>query len=286
LKIAMGALPKIVACVLALSLAGCNQHANLLDTPVSPTPPSPPLGPVATAPDAQPTLSGVTFVARGLDGGDATNATVELTAVARNPGVKVSLSSNDDTAMVPAEVVVPPGNSSARFLVQTRRVPDDRSVVISASTPNSTTAARLEVRNGDAPIYFQYDSNEADPIGGGGFGRLLPGLSTFVAVRDGNAVQIQITTPGQPSWTATFKASGDAPLEETVYGSGPDVEDGGATLDVRSSNRSCETVNGIFEIEKLDLRNDRLNLFQATFTQACKNARGGMSGKVRVEGQR
>ena len=211
---------KLFAGIALVAATGCNQHNNVLETPVSPTPsipiaspapqPPPPLPP-PTPPELQPGISTVSIDPRGVNGGDGSTGIVTLASVAQVPGVRVSLSSNDEAVIVPAEVTVPSGSTIAHFAVNTKRFPNDRTAVITASTVNGTATTAYEVWTIEALNYFKFFSDAGDPIGRGGFGRFVPGPSNFLFVCDGSTMRIDVVTPGRESWAATIDA-GNAPL--------------------------------------------------------------------------
>ena len=68
----------------------------------------------------------------------------------------ISLSSNHEAASVPATVVVAPGSTTATFRIDTRRFPNDRIVVISASTPEQTRSTNFQVWTIESQMYFKF----------------------------------------------------------------------------------------------------------------------------------
>lgn len=269
----------LVTCIGLLSIGGCNQQVAVLETPVAPSPTAAPI-PVPT----QPQIAGISISPRGVEGGDGATGVVTLAGAASVFPVTVSLSSSNEAAMV-SEAIVPAGASIGRFGVKTGRFPDDRTVVISASTPERTVTTNFEVWAINAPVYFKYFSDEGDFVGGGGFGRFVPGTSTISAVCDRNEVRVRITAPGSQVWSATFRGSVNEPLwagaAYDVYSAGE--KEYGPDLDIRGQSRACSTTDGRFLVEEIDLRNNRVNLFRASFEQRCNGSDGALYGEVRVE---
>jgi hypothetical protein len=267
------------AWIAVLAVAGCNQQVAVLETPVSPSPTAAPI-----SVPAQPQVAGISISPPGVLGGDGATGVVTLAGVAQVFPVTVSLSSNNEAAIVSSEATVPAGSSIGRFGVTTRRLPTDRTVMISASTPERTVTTNFEVWTIEAPVYFTYFSDEGDFVGRGGFGRFVPGTSTFSAVCDRNEVRILITAPGPQFWSATFRGPGSEPLRLDSYEAvraGFNGELPG--LDISGQSRGCNMLDGRFFIQELDLRNNRVNLFRATFGQRCKGRDAELYGEVRVE---
>jgi hypothetical protein len=270
----------LLTCVGALSIGGCNQQVAILETPVTPSPTAAPI-PVPT----QPQIAGITISPPAVNGGDSATGIVTLAGVAQLFPVIVSLSSNNGAAIVSSEAVVPAGSTFGRFGVRTERFPNDRTVVISASTPERTVTTNFGVWTIEAPVFFNYYSDESDFVGGGGFGRFVPGTSTISAVCDRNEVRVRITAPGSQVWSATFRGSVDEPLwagaAYDVFSAGE--KDYGPDLAISSQGRVCSTTDGRFFVEEIDLRNNRVNLFRATFEQRCNGGDAALYGEVRVE---
>jgi hypothetical protein len=268
------------AWIAALCVAGCNRQAAVLDTPVSPSPTAAPV-PVP----AQPQISGIRISPGGVEGGDAATGMVTLAGEAQVFPVTVSLSSNNEAVIVPSEATVPAGSTIGRFSVTTRRFPDDRRVVISASTSERTVTTNFEVWAIDAPVFFKYFSDEGDFIGGGGVGRFTPANATISAVCDRNEVRIQVIAPDQV-WLARFKAYGTQPLITDVYHVQGDTGFSGelANMHISGRSRACSTVEGSFYISEIDLRNNRVNAFHAEFEQYCNEnpQRAELYGEIRM----
>ena len=266
----------ILVCI--LSIGGCNQQVAVLETPVAPSPTATPI-PIPT----QPQVAGISISPRAVDGGESATGIVTLAGVASVFPVTVSLSSNNEAATV-SEAIVPAGSNIGRFGVKTGRFPDDRTVVISASTPERTVTTTFGVWTIEAPVYFKYLSDEDDFVGGGEFGRFAPGTSTISAVCDRNEVRVRITQ-GSQVWSATFTGYVSEPLRAgnayDVFSAGE--KEYGPDLDITSQGRRCSTTDGRFLVEEIDLRNNRVNLFRAAFEQRCNGSDEALYGEVRVE---
>ena len=278
IETAVSRLLTLLTCLGILSIGGCNQQVAILETPVTPSPTAAPI-PVPT----QPQIAGISISPRGVDGGDSATGVVTLAGAASVFPVTVSLSSNNEAATV-SGAIVPAGSSIGRFGVKTGRFPDDRTVVISASTPERTVTTNFEVWTIEAPVYFKYLSDEGDFVGGGGFGRFVPGTSTISAVCDRNEVRVRITA-GSQVWSATFRGSNDEPLwagaAYDVFSAGE--KEYGPDLNITSQGRACSATDGRFLVEEIDLRNNRVNLFRATFEQRCNDSDEALYGEIRVQ---
>jgi hypothetical protein len=92
-------------------------------------------------------LGGIALDPASVAGGTAVHGTVTLTEPAPPRGAVVTMVSSDPrTAALPANVTVPPGASSATFVVRTSRPPQRTAVEISAHIGNTPPAtARLVV---------------------------------------------------------------------------------------------------------------------------------------------
>ena len=267
----------LVVGIAVLAVAGCNQQSAVLDTPVRPSPAATPI-----AVPAQPEIASLRISPGGVDGGDGATGVVTLAGPAQVFPVTVAITSNNEAAIV-TQAIVPAGSTIGRFGVSTRRFPDDRVVVISASTPGRTIATNFEVWAIDAPVYFKYFSDEGDFVGGGTVGRFIPGSSTISAVCERDEVRIQVSGRGQ-QWSATFQGGASLPLTFGPYEAiraGTDGERSG--LNISGQGRSCDSLYGKFVVEELDLRNNRVNLFKASFQQYCDGENAGLYGEVRVE---
>ncbi len=261
-----------------LAIGGCNQQVAVLDTPVGPSPTAAPI-PVP----AQPEIASMRISPGGVDGGDGSTGVVTLAGAAQLFPVTISIASNDEVATVTPTAIVPAGSNIGHFGVTTRRLPEDRTVVISASTPGRTITTNFEVWGIEASVYFKYFSDGGDFVGGGTVGRFIPGSSTISAVCERDEVRIQVSGRGQ-QWSATFQGGASLPLTFGPYEAiraGTDGERSG--LNISGQGRSCDSLYGKFVVEELDLRNNRVNLFKASFQQYCDGENAGLYGEVRVE---
>ena len=268
----------LVVGIAVLAVAGCNQQSAVLDTPVRPSPAATPI-----AVPAQPEIASLRISPGGVDGGDGATGVVTLAGPAQVFPVTVSITSNNEAAIV-TQAIVPTGSTIGRFGVSTRRFPEDRTAVISASTPGRTLTTDFQVWALEVPVYFKYLSDENDSVGAGSVGRFLPGSSTISARCDRNEVRVLVTAPDGQPWSATFQALDGQPLIFGFYDAiraGTDGEWPG--LNITSQGRSCSSLTGRFFVEEIDLRNNRVNLFRASFEQTCDGSEDSLYGEVRVE---
>jgi uncharacterized repeat protein (TIGR03803 family) len=99
------------------------------------------------------TLSSLTLNPTTVQDGGTSQGTVTLSAAAPSGGTVVGLSSNSSFALVPANVTVPAGSSSATFTVTTKSgVLSNTSVVITASLGNSTVQASMTITPGSSTV--------------------------------------------------------------------------------------------------------------------------------------
>lgn len=90
-------------------------------------------------------LSGLTFPATPVPGGDPLTGTVTLLGVAPPGGMRVRLRENSAYASVPSVVVVPQGASTATFTISTTAVPVDTVVPVNAVLNGDTRSATFKV---------------------------------------------------------------------------------------------------------------------------------------------
>src|SRR5208283_2438223 len=103
-----------------------------------------------------PAVGSLTLNPTSVIGGNASQGTVTLSAVAPPSGAVVTLSSNNTAAAsVPASVSIAAGASSATFTVTTSSVAATTSVTISASYGGATATAVLSVQTGGGTIIPQ-----------------------------------------------------------------------------------------------------------------------------------
>ena len=92
------------------------------------------------------TLASLTLNPTTVQDGGTSQGTVTLSAAAPSGGVVVGLSSNSSFALVPANVTVPAGATSATFTVRTKSgVLSNTAVVITAALGNSTAQASMTI---------------------------------------------------------------------------------------------------------------------------------------------
>ena len=113
--------------------------------------PTPTLSPLPTPtrtpmPVLLPVLSTFTLNPTSVRGGSASTGTVTLSAPAPSSGAAITLvSSNTNVAIVPANIFVPAGATSASFSVTTSQVSRPASVVITAEYNSTSLSATLRV---------------------------------------------------------------------------------------------------------------------------------------------
>jgi hypothetical protein len=265
-------LPSIaIACALALAGSACNQQTNVLDSPVAPTT-------VASA-----IVASVVLSPGAVNAGGSIQGTVLLSGPAPAPGINVSLSASDDAASVDPILTIPGGSSSRDFTIATRTVPNDRQVVVTASASNRSASGTFEVW-ADAPTFFTYFSEPGDFVGGGRLGHFSQGTTVFTATCDRNALSIRVTGPGNDLWFLNFSGPAGVPLRPGAYEGSTRWPFNTATpgLSVTGQSRGCNTNTGRFVIHDIDLQNNRVNRFHASYVQRCDNQPGLLSGEVRV----
>ena len=270
----------LCACLAAVLLGGCNEHQAVLDTPVGPTA-------TITTP-RPPEVAGVSVSPGGVEGGEEATGIVSLTGPAPSSApVIVSLSSSNEAVIVPATVTLEPGITSTSFRIETQRFPNDRTVVISAMTAQETRSTELQVWTRDAQMFFKFYSDQSDSIGRGDFGRFVPGSAKFSAFCDENWVNIRIETAGPEFWHATFRARGRDPLRPGVYhATGVASNFSEPYLQISGRGRACSRSEARFSIEQIDLQNNKVNVFQASFEQQCVGGNqppGSIRGQLRLQ---
>ncbi len=87
----------------------------------------------------------ITLAPTNVQGGMTSTATVTLNGVAPSPGVKITLSSSNSAASVPASVVVPTGQSYAVFTVITKSVSQTATAAIGATLTSVSQTATLTI---------------------------------------------------------------------------------------------------------------------------------------------
>jgi peptidoglycan/xylan/chitin deacetylase (PgdA/CDA1 family) len=92
-----------------------------------------------------PALSSLSLNPTTVKGGNSSQGTITLTGPAPANGIKVSLSSNNSAATVPASVTVPAASSTATFVVSTKTVTASTSVRITATYSATSKSATLTV---------------------------------------------------------------------------------------------------------------------------------------------
>jgi hypothetical protein len=264
-----------ILCGLAIAGSACNRYVPVLDSPSNPTGPTLPTLPPAS-------IVGVRISPGAVNAGESVRGTVLLDGPAAAPGVNVTLSTSDDAARVDPMVTIPPGSSNGEFAISTRVVPEDRQVVITATTAGRSASSTVMVW-ADVPVFFKWFSEPGESIGSGGYDRLTPPTSNFTAFCDRNTLNVQIRA-GSEFWLAMFSGPAGVPLRSGAYEGATRAPFNSATpgLSISGRGRGCNTLGGRFVIHDIDLQNNRVNRFHASWVQRCGNDAGLLSGEIRV----
>jgi len=269
--------------MMLLAASACNQRAGTLDTPVAPsttslTPPSIPGAPPPTAPQGpvQPgQLATLNLTYSYINAGDSQRGVVNVHRGAPPEGLTVSLSVNNRSVIVPATVVVPPGEVSAEFTVTTLPVMDQQSI-ITASAGGRTAIATLTLF-GELPVYYTYTSEPDE------FFTEFPSVNRhssccadFSVTCKANEVRVDIEGPGPEPWSLTFKTPDGAPLHAGAYE--------GVSPAIRAVDKACQNRSGSFVVREIDIRNDRVNRFRLSFEHRCLDSElpGLLRGEIRL----
>jgi len=100
---------------------------------------------VATLIIALPTLSSVTLNPVTLVGGSTSSGFVTVSGAAPVGGMKVTLNSSSSSVTLPGSVVIPAGNSSVAFVVQSAAVASQKVVTVTAKLSGGSKTASLTV---------------------------------------------------------------------------------------------------------------------------------------------
>jgi hypothetical protein len=262
-----------IVCALVIAGAACNQQVNVFETPAGPT----------AAPPAPPSVATVILSRSAVPAGGSITGTVLLTGPAPANGIDVSLSVSDDAASVDQVLNFPAGNSSREFTITTRVVPNDRQAVITASASSRSASASFQVW-AEAPVFFSYFSEPGDFVGGGRVGHFSQATAAFTAVCDRNTLNVRLIGPGTEVWSASFSGPAGVPLRPGAYEGATRAPFNRETpgLAISGQSRGCNTLGGRFVIHDIDLQNNRVNRFHASFVQRCDNQPGLLSGELRV----
>ena len=264
-----------ILCGLAIAASACNQRVSVLDSPANPTGPTPP----TLIPHG---IVSVLISPGAVNAGESARGTVLLDGPAAAPGLNVTLSASDDAARVDPMVTIPPGSSNGEFAISTRIVPEDRQVLITATTAGRS-ASNIVMVWADAPVFFKWFSEPGESIGSGGFDRFTQPPSNFTAFCDRNTLNVQIRA-GSEFWLAMFSGPASVPLRPGAYEGATRAPFNSATpgLSISGRGRGCNSLSGRFVIHDIDLQNNRVNRFHASWTQRCGNDAGLLSGEVRL----
>jgi hypothetical protein len=261
----------VIAYALAIAVSACNRQSNVFnDSPVAPT------GASSAA------VASVILSPGAVMAGGSIQGTVLLTAPATS-SLDVSLSASDDAASVDPVLTIPAGSSSREFTITTRAVPGDRQVVISASASGRSARGTFELW-AEAPVFFTYFSEGGDFVGGARFGHFSQERATFTAVCDRNEVNVRLSVPGVESWQAQFSGPFGVPLRTGTYegATRAGFNSSSPGLSISGQGRGCNTISGRFVIHDIDLQNNRVNRFHASYVQRCDGQPGLLSGEVMV----
>jgi hypothetical protein len=263
--------PIVFACALAVAGNACRQQVGDSRSVLSPTP-------VSTA-----NVASLLISAGAVNAGGSLQGTVLLDLPAGPTGLNVSLSVSDDAASVDPVVTVPPASASVQFAIATRSVPNDRLVIVTATTPGRSALGTFSVW-AETPIFFSWFSEPGDFIGAGRVDRFTQNGATFSAVCDRNYVNIFIRRAATELWTAMFSGPAGVPLRQGIYEGATRSPFNTATpgLSISGASRGCNMLGGRFVIHDIDLQNNRVNRFHASFTQRCDNGTGLLNGDIRV----
>jgi hypothetical protein len=123
--------------------------------------------PTTRDPDTPPALTGLSLNPSLVTGGETSMATVTLSHPARAEGEEIELSSSNlDVAPVPLTLVVPAGETSATFAIETTEVDANTTAVVSASFEDRTREATLTINAADG-IVAESLSLSPNPVQGG-----------------------------------------------------------------------------------------------------------------------
>ena len=266
----------VAACVAVMFGGACNRHVNVLDTAAIPTSPTSVINP------PPPIVTTVIFQQGVIKAGASIQGMLLLTGPAPDGGVSVSLNASDEAAIVDSSVSIPAGSSRIDFTVGTRVVPTDREVRITASTGGRSTTGGFQVW-AEVAEFFQFISETGDFIGGGSFRRMTRATSTFTASCTRNTLDIRVQT-GNESWFAMFSGPAGVPLRAGTYEGATRAPFNTATpgLSIFGAGRGCNTLGGRFVIHDIDLQNNRVNRFHASYVQRCDNSSGLLTGEIRI----
>jgi hypothetical protein len=92
-----------------------------------------------------PVMASLTVDPNAVVGGSTAMGTLELSSVAPAGGLTVSLTSSLSDVGVPSSVTVPAGSTSVTFVIQTTKVTDDVTAVITASLNGNTRTSQIRV---------------------------------------------------------------------------------------------------------------------------------------------
>ena len=92
-----------------------------------------------------PVMASLTIEPNAVVGGTGASGTLELSSVAPNGGLVVSLASNRSGVVVPATITIPAGSTTVSFAIQTSKVNADVTASITATLNGNTRSAQIRV---------------------------------------------------------------------------------------------------------------------------------------------
>ena len=198
-------------------------------------------------PPSEATLLSLTVTPAEVTGGDPAFGTVTLAEPAPASGAIVRLSSESAHASVPAEIVIPGGDSSATFTVDTSPVEEDQSATIQASSANTAEAALaiLTEAGSEPPAEATILSLTLNPSTVTG-GEPSTGTVTIDAAAPAGGVTVSLSS-GDPA--ATVPASVTIPEGASSADFGVATSSVEATTSAQIAATSANTANATLTIE-------------------------------------
>jgi hypothetical protein len=135
-------------------------------------------------------------------------------------------------------------------------------------------------------LYFWYDSEPGDWVGGGGTDEIAVDDSSFTTARNfdqGVAIRID---GSQGRWNLDFAAPASVPLVPGLYAGAtrfPFQDPGEPGLSVSGRGRGCNAVAGWFEVLEVEYDDaDEIVRFAADFEQHCEAGDPALFGAIRI----
>jgi len=208
---------------------------------------------------------------------------VLLSRPAPASGVVVTLMSSDPAAIVaPQAVTVAPDKDRITFSVTTQTVVEDRRILITASTTDSSTSGTLQVwTKPRVQTFFTFISDPGEFIGSGSFVRVTSPETQFVATGNATRVTVFMLTP---SWYVRFEAPRGSQLSTRRYDNVIWVADEThAGMEISGQGRGCTVVGISFDVRDFSVAsNGDVSRLNATFEQRCSNNPATLRGEIRL----